>query len=1333
MNGITDIKQDHKGLMWFGSREGLNCWDGYHFTVYKHNSQDPHSLRNNMINIIYEDSDNNLWIGTWKGLDLFDREHNKFIHYNLDSNEELYITNILEDSGHNLWISTLREGLKLMNKNDSTISSYFKQPDNANGRPYNQVHSIHEDRSGALWIGTSDGLYQLDRKKGIFFKYYFKDLTGNILSDEVFFAVYQDFKGNYWLTDQGWKGLSLYNPEKGTLTKIKHDPNNIYSLSDDRLSTICEDSNNNLWIGTQNGLNLYDRTDNRFFHFKNNPFDKHSIGSNHIRHIYGDQNGILWIGTVGGGINYTRVNQNPFKNYTRVIDNKNSLSHPIVTSFYERKDGKIWIGTKEGGLNLFNPLENTFTHYNFKAISKNVTFSNEVADNILEDSNENIWIIAGSIAGEGGLHKYRLSENGRDLLYLREEIPGNLADETIWTLCKDYLGEIWIGGSKGLFRYNLKNETLLHYQLDDKKGQTYKIFEDRKKNIWAGTKSGLYLFNRNNNSFTAHSNNTVYGINEDIHGNIIVFEDNFIVYRYDLKNDTYTVFYDGTQYGPALGALVADDGTFWLNTRKGINKFDHVTGKVRNYDFNDGLISNGISTHAHLKSSNGLLYFGSVEGFTVFHPDSIKENSYIPPVVFTNFRLFNRTVPVSGTAADTFALGSPLEHNISYTTDIQLTYKQNLFSIEFAALNYINPEKNLYKYKLEGFNEDWIVTDAGNRMATYTNLDPGRYRFIVLGSNNDGVWNEKGASLNIEVLPPPWETWWAYSLYFLGVAGLLFGSIRFLLVRQQLKEKLELEQMELQKIQEMDRMKTRFFANISHEFRTPLTLVQGPLRQLLKHETDSNKRNILSMMERNGRRLLFLINQLLDFSRLEAGQLPLQAARYDIVEFLKKMFASFESMARTRNIHYWFHNDTDKLLVYFDRDKLEKVIINLIQNAFKFTHDGGDIYVKVSRKATDQTVDKGEGIVEIRIEDTGIGISEDNLSYIFDRYYQVSGSDSRIQEGTGIGLALVKDLVKLHHGSVTVTSMEGKGSAFTVQLPLGKEHLSKRELKRRTDASIEPVYENFSGLDERRTSVKDYGKGQDRLLIIDDNPDMRAYVREILKEDFNIEEANNGREGLDFAIENLPDLVISDVMMPEMDGNEFCRKLKTDERISHIPVLMLTAKAGERSRMEGYETGADDYITKPFSPEELKVRVRNIITQRRKLRERFSRDITLQPGEIAITSADERFLQKVMNILKKNAAEPEFGADRFAKEMALSRAQLHRKLKALTDQSAREFIRSYRLNHARQLLEGHFGNVAEIAFEAGFSNPSYFAECFKKQFGILPSEYAIHKTGETNS
>ncbi|MCK5280572.1 MAG: hypothetical protein KAK04_18595, partial [Cyclobacteriaceae bacterium] len=805
MNSVTNILQDHKGLMWFGTRgEGLNCWDGYRFTVYKPNSKDPHSLRNININGIYEDSENNLWIGTWKGLDLFDRQHNKFIHYNLGINEELYITGILEDSKHNLWIGTFGGGLILLNKNDSTFKSYFSYPVKTDSIIYKQIVSIYEDMSRALWIGTSDGLYQFDGEDGTFFKYLFKDRAGTIISDELFISIFQDFKGNYWLTGKGWTGLSLFNPEKGTLTKLKHDPKDHRSLSDDRLGSICEDSNKNLWIGTMNGLNLYDRTSDLFFHFRNNSTKEYSISSNHVRQIYEDQNGNLWIGTVGGGIDFIRGDQNTFKNYTHDVDNQNSLSHPFVTSFYERKDGRIWIGTKNGGLNLFKPHQNTFTHYKTEAGSKYGLVSNEITKNMLEDSYGDLWIVAGSHIDKGGLHKYRLSENGRSLIYLKEEIPGNLANEIIWTLCEDNNGEIWVGGLKGLWRYNQKNENLLLYQRDENIGETYKVFEDSKENLWIGTENGLYLFNRDKNSFTAHRNNTVYWITEDIQGNIIVYEDDLIAYRYDLENDTSTLFYDGTQHGGALGALTDDAGNFWFSTSNGITKFNPVTGKVRNYNSGDGLISDEINGGALLKSSKGEFYFGSIDGFIVFHPDSIKDNPDLPPVVITNFQLFNQTVPVSGTISDTSDWESPLKHSITYTTDIELTYKQNIFSFEFAALNYINPEKNQYKYKLEGFNDDWIYTDASKRFATYTNLDHGIYKFIVIGSNNDGIWNETGASINIEVLPPPWQTWWAYTLYFLGMAGLFYGSIRFFIVRQNLKGKLELEHMELKKIQELD-------------------------------------------------------------------------------------------------------------------------------------------------------------------------------------------------------------------------------------------------------------------------------------------------------------------------------------------------------------------------------------------------------------------------------------------------------------------------------------------------------------------------------------------------
>ncbi len=1329
MNMVTDILQDHKGFMWFGTREGLNCWDGYRFRVYKPDSQDPHSLNNGLINGIYEDSENHLWILTWAGLVLFDRPLDKFIPCNFGITEEERITGLFEDGKHDFWIATSGGGLKLLNRTDSSFVSYLACEDETENAIY--VVSMYEDWSGLFWIGTTGGLYQFDREIGTFENHRFRDLAGGIITDEAFFSIYQDFKGHYWLAGRGWNGLSRYDPEKGTLTKFRHDPRDKHSLSDDRLSTICEDHDKNLWIGTANGLNLYDRTNDRFIHFQNNTNDAYSISSNHIKHIYADRDGNVWIGTMGGGINFIRGHRKPFENYTHETDDQNSLSHPNVTSFYERKDGKIWIGTKGGGLNLFDPNRNTFTRYDIEARSKNVVIRNEVADDILEDRNGDLWIVAGTMAGEGGLHKYRLSGNGQRLTYLPGEIPGNLANQTIFTIYGDKKGEIWIGRPDGLSRFNPETGILLNYQRDEKLGGTYYVFEDSRENIWAGTRNGLFLFNRENDSFTAHRNHTVYGIMEDLQGHIITFEEGQVAYRYDLKNDSSTVFYDGTQHPPSVGSLRDDAGFFWFTTRSGIIKFDPVTGVVKKYDASDGLISNEFNAHAQLKSTSGALYFGSSDGFCVFYPDSIKDNPSIPPVVITDFQLFNRTVPVSGTFADTSDGGSPLKQSISYATEIALTHKQNIFSFEFAALNYISPEKNQYRYKLEGFNKDWINTDASRRFATYTNLDPGIYTFMVQGSNDDGIWNETGASIHLKILPPPWRTWWAYALYSLALAGLLFGSIRFVLVRQYLKGKLKLEQMELKKIQELDQMKTRFFANISHEFRTPLTLILGPLKQILEREPRHGNRKILTMIERNVKRLLFLINQLLDFSKLEAGHLPLQAAGYDIVEFLRKMFASFESMARTRDINYVFQSDTGTLMVYFDRDKLEKVTINLITNAFKFTLDGGDIHIRLNKEASNPEVDKGEGIVQIQVEDTGIGIPEEKLPYIFDRFYQVHGSGSRLHEGTGIGLALAKDLVDLHHGSLTVTSRKGSGSVFTLQLPLGKGHLSQNELLMDTEKSPDLVYEDYADVGDKTAVVKKHKNVEDRLLIIDDNPDMRAYIREVLMRDFDIEEAVDGEEGLSSAFEHLPDLIITDVMMPGMDGNELCRKLKTDERTSHIPVVMLTAKAGESARLEGFETGADDYITKPFSPVELRIRVLNIIDQRKKLRERFSRDITLQPRDLAITSADERFLDRAMNILKEKSSDSEFSAVQFSKDMAMSRAQLHRKLKALTGQSAREFIRSYRLNHARRLLEGRFGNMAEIAFESGFSNPSYFAMCFKKQFGVLPSKYINRIAGDT--
>ena len=691
-----------------------------------------------------------------------------------------------------------------------------------------------------------------------------------------------------------------------------------------------------------------------------------------------------------------------------------------------------------------------------------------------------------------------------------------------------------------------------------------------------------------------------------------------------------------------------------------------------------------------------------------------------PPLAITDFKISNQSVSVGDSLGKTPLLTQVIYH----TKSITLPHNQT-FSFEFSALDYTNPTKNHYSYILEGFDTEWSPPDT-KHTATYTSLWEGNYTFRVIGSNSDGVWNEEGTFINIKILPPPWRTWWAYGLYAIALFSVFRIIFRAFMARERLKGNLRLEKMELEKAKKLDQVKTQFFANVSHEFRTPLTLILGPLKQIHEGTFKGDTHTVTGVMIRNSKRLLRLINQLLDFTKLEAGKVPLQASIGDLVEFNRTMFSAFESIAKNRGLDYLFQSNVSTLPAYYDQEKLEKVLINLLSNAFKFTRNNGSINLKMRAPVKDLEVDKGDGVVEISIEDSGKGIPSDKLLLIFNRFYQVDSSYTRNQEGTGIGLALAKELVELHHGKITVISKQGEGSTFIIHLPLGKSHLQNEEL------AVRKGYQAFdtTAIEALRESltipaILDHQNGDlPLLLVIDDNVDMRLYLREVLSETYRVVEASDGSKGWDLALEQIPDMIISDVMMPEMDGHQLCEQLKTDERTSHIPVILLTARAGEEAKLEGLETGADDYITKPFSPVELKARVQNLIELRQKLRERFSRILSLEPKDIAITSTDERFLQRAMEILEIHRSDTDFSSEIFAHEIAMSRSQLHRKLKALTGQSTGDFIRVYRLKYARQLIEKGFGNITQVAYECGYLSPSHFSENFRKEFGVSPSEFS---------
>jgi signal transduction histidine kinase/DNA-binding response OmpR family regulator len=841
--------------------------------------------------------------------------------------------------------------------------------------------------------------------------------------------------------------------------------------------------------------------------------------------------------------------------------------------------------------------------------------------------------------------------------------------------------------------------------------------------------------------------------------------------KYDYKTDSFQYYNqnDGLPSNKISGILEDEHGNLWLSTDRGLSKFNPVSEVFRNYDTHDGLYHLQFNFSSCLKTADGQLLFGGTNGITAFYPDSIRDNPHIPPIIITDFRLFNESVPIARNDLDQKTEGYHLPQHISTLDEITLSYRENIFSFEFSALDYHSPQKNQYAYFMEGVDPDWVHTDASRRFASYTNLDPGEYIFRVKGSNSDGIWNESGTSIKVLITPPWWLSSWAYAAYFLLIIAMVVTIWRFQLRRIHLRNELKMKSFEAQQLQEVDQMKSWFFANISHEFRTPLTLIQGPVKQIINGEFVGNLKDQCKMILRNSDRLLHLINQILDLSKLESGRMKIKANRIDIISYLKGLVQSFASMAEYNNVSFTLNSNVESQVGYVDRDKLEKIITNLLSNAFKFTPEGGEVSVDMSlrgdsrskaRETTKQSPSvvgkeiatsaerrtRNDQRIELSISNTGPGIPRDQLEKIFDRFYQADNSYKKDSEGTGIGLTLTKELVQACGGEIRVESEPDKLTTFTVLLPISKEHFKVEEIIEEQDSEKELVLEKDTGYqipdtgDQEKSGIRHPVSGiQDRdasdekrvasnksplLLIVEDNPDVTSYISSFLEKDYRIITAENGEEGWKKALKKFPDLIISDVMMPVMDGFELCKKLKSDQRTSHIPIILLTARADMESKLEGLEFGSDDYVTKPFDAKELQIRCRNLLEQRRRLREKFSKELAVEPHEITVSSLDEKFITRALQIIEEKISDPEFGVEKFSREIGMSRANLYRKLQAITGHTAKDYIRIIRLKRAALLLQKRTGNITEIAFAVGFNSPSYFSECFRKYFGQLPSTYS---------
>lgn len=1310
---VNYILQDKIGYLWFATNSGLYKYDGYSFVPYKHNVTDTASIIDNSLTTLYEDKSGTLWIGTWFGLEKFDQTKNAFTHFtpnpsSTGNDVSNNIWTICEDKYGMLWVGT-GNGLYNFDKASEKFTAINYDSTDSGSIADNEFGSIYQDKEGSLWFGTQAGLDKYDFETGKFI-HYWNDYTNRgapwtVASKHRINAIFEDELGTLWLGTNG--GLVEFNPKEGKFFTYLFNPGN--SLN--RITAICQDlSINSLWIAAFGGVFTFDRQSKKFK-------QQNTEGN----YAYRERSGTIWIGT---NTELKKISQKkkPFKKYPF-----NNITNAVSNG----TEGILWVFAYGDWWKKFDISKEQFVPYSFGNDFLYYVYpdgelaflkpdgSFYIRDSLghvifFSDSSHKQFNTTLSFGWKSNKGYYVGSHGGG--LFLLDPHTNKISEiknlkEVIYYIFEDTHSLLWLATYSGkLFCYNHEKNTMEEYTSRAKNlsnismRQISQIYEDQKGRLWFTTINGLTMYERSTNSF------------------IYFTEGNGL-----LSNNV-------------LGMLEDDKGFLWLNTSRGISRFDPDKVQFKNYDAYYGIESAADVYYGWgCRTRNGEMYFAGAKGITRFHPDSVRDNPFIPPIVITSFKKFDKPFP--------------------FSNEIHLPFNENFISFEFAALSYISPERNQYAYMMEGLDRDWVYSST-RRYAAYQNLEPGEYVFRVKGSNNDGVWNEIGTSIAIFISPPWWKTWWAYILYSILIISLIYFTWKMQIKRIRMNHEYEMTKFEAEKLHEVDEMKSRFFANISHEFRTPLTLIIGPVKHIMERVNDEKMKNELKIIHKNANRLLGLVNQLLDISKLESGNMKLQTSPLNIIPLIKALQQSFYSYAERKKITLKFNSAEDEIIAYIDKDKIEKIITNVLSNAFKFTPEDGRIEVTVTRSVSSSSSHSHSELVsesnydtkklkqvqldnlsfvEISIHDTGIGIPKEKLPKIFDRFYQVDGSHTREQEGTGIGLSLTKELVELHKGKIEVYSEEGKGTIVRISIPLGKRHLKPEEIIERDkdeDYDKEKEYENEKDVQVVEVEEELQSEKKEKintgvfekeslpvLLLVEDNFDVRNYIKDNLTKEFRILEAVDGEDGWEKSIEQIPDLVVSDVMMPKMDGFKLCEKLKTDERTSHIPVILLTAKAASTDKITGLEIGADDYIMKPFEPAELKARIKNLIEQRKRIHEHFRKHGLFELAEKNITPVDQKFLQKVYDLITQHISDTSLNVEAIVESLAISRSVFHRKILSLVGETPGDLIRRIRLKKAASLIEQKFGNLSEISLEVGFNNPAYFSECFKKQFGMSPSQY----------
>lgn len=1330
---INAVYQDRKGFIWIATENGLNKFDGTRFSIYRHNATDSTSLKNNYVRTLFEDSRGNFWIGCINGLQRYDRAtdnfHELFIsrkdgrknphitsiierrngdlwiatsgqgaislkknsnpasfHIETELTDRIgsnYLNVIFEDSRQNLWIATEEKGLYRYSPESKELKSY-KAPYHIAG---DDVSAICEDAHGQIFVGTlTKGLFRLSsRQEGNFEPVLYQNRMNLNIRTLII-----DTRGKLIIGTDG-EGVKEYQPQQDIIvdSEINAGP---FDFSKSKVHSLIEDKDHNLWLGIfQKGLILVPGISNKFDYYGYKSIHNNTIGSSCVMAIHTDEQATIWIGTDNDGLYAINDQGKQLRHYTHQAGNPQSVPGTILC-LYEDSNQELWLGSYFDGLARMNKQTGTCQDAT-SLLQGNLNAGKPKVSCIIEDKNKNLWV------GTYGSGLYKINLPTQHVTYYESTRNENddwsinrLPNDWISYLLEDREGMIWIGTYKGLAVLNPQTDNFINYKKQNNLLPGYVVYsllESSNGEIWAGTSEGLVCLNKDR--LTPVLFTTADGLPSDI----------------------------------ICGLAEDEKKNIWISTHQGISKLNPPEKKFINYYAGDGLQGNEFTRTAVFKDKRGKIFFGGTNGVTAFYPQDITEIKKEMNVLITGFHVANRPVKKRDKSGNNVITDTAVMDTEQFT----LAYNENTFSIDFSVLEFSNPDRISYQYKIKELGDEWISTQPGTNRVTYSSLKPGKYTFSVQARDHNNFSNIR--TVTIAITPPWYQTWWAKVIWGCLGALLIYALTMYILSRIRHRQ----EVMRQKHMEQINEAKLQFFINISHEIRTPMTLIISPLEKLLAEH--SEKQPVYLMIYRNAQRILRLINQLMDIRKLDKGQMHLKFRETDIVGFINDLMQTFNYQAQKKNITFTFEKElegADSLKVWIDLNNFDKVLMNVLSNAFKYTHEGGNIEVSLKTGHNDAYRGALKDYFEIDITDNGIGIDKNKIEQIFERFYQIDNDMTQSNFGTGIGLHLSRSLVELHHGIIKAENREdGQGTRFIIRLPLGSNHLKAEELENPEETGSEPTISQlpkdsiYETEEENKTNEyrKPKAKTRYRVLIVEDDEEIRRYIRSELDSDFRIYECTNGREGLETILKEKPDLVISDVMMPEMDGITLCRKIKQNININHIPIILLTAKSKAEDQIEGLEIGADAYIVKPFNTELLRTTISNLIANRERLRGKLvgEQQVEEKITKIEMKSNDEILMSKVMKTINDHLADPTLNVEMLAANVGMSRVHMHRKLKELTNQSARDFIRSIRLKQAANLLREKNLSVSEVAYATGFSNLSHFSNTFRDFYGISPSEY----------